>query len=225
MGGEPQCWSEGHCLLVDDSFLHTVCHKGWWTTCNLTGVFQQQQIYFLKLNTIFFKCPLTSDFWCFLPSNMEFFSPPRACRCWTSGRTECWPLASECGCSRETSPGLHVQPWPLTTVLRCLTRTLPVVAGYGSLCENQYDRSHKQLARLTATYPEFPNWHHPKVKWEPMAWKENQCKMGDWLCWLCLLVVFCMWNPSCPVTRFCDEKLMHADKCLKAGWLGMECVT
>ncbi|KAM9780255.1 aspartate beta-hydroxylase domain-containing protein 2 [Neosynchiropus ocellatus] len=28
VGGEPQCWSEGHCLLVDDSFLHTVAHKG-----------------------------------------------------------------------------------------------------------------------------------------------------------------------------------------------------
>uniref|UniRef100_A0A8C6U3A7 Aspartyl/asparaginy/proline hydroxylase domain-containing protein n=1 Tax=Neogobius melanostomus TaxID=47308 RepID=A0A8C6U3A7_9GOBI len=28
VGGEPQCWSEGHCLLVDDSFLHTVSHKG-----------------------------------------------------------------------------------------------------------------------------------------------------------------------------------------------------
>ncbi|CAB1341267.1 unnamed protein product, partial [Coregonus sp. 'balchen'] len=26
--GEPQCWSEGHCLLVDDSFLHTVSHNG-----------------------------------------------------------------------------------------------------------------------------------------------------------------------------------------------------
>ncbi|XP_051905380.1 aspartate beta-hydroxylase domain-containing protein 2 [Hippocampus zosterae] len=28
VGGEPQCWSEGHCLLIDDSFLHTVSHKG-----------------------------------------------------------------------------------------------------------------------------------------------------------------------------------------------------
>ncbi|XP_017283656.1 aspartate beta-hydroxylase domain-containing protein 2 [Kryptolebias marmoratus] len=28
VGGEPQCWSEGHCLLVDDSFLHTISHKG-----------------------------------------------------------------------------------------------------------------------------------------------------------------------------------------------------
>ncbi|XP_055367017.1 aspartate beta-hydroxylase domain-containing protein 2 isoform X2 [Betta splendens] len=28
VGGEPQCWSEGHCLLLDDSFLHTVSHKG-----------------------------------------------------------------------------------------------------------------------------------------------------------------------------------------------------
>ncbi|KAK7939744.1 hypothetical protein WMY93_003070 [Mugilogobius chulae] len=28
VGGEPQCWSEGHCLLVDDSFLHTLSHKG-----------------------------------------------------------------------------------------------------------------------------------------------------------------------------------------------------
>ena len=28
VGGEPQCWSVGHCLLVDDSFLHTVSHKG-----------------------------------------------------------------------------------------------------------------------------------------------------------------------------------------------------
>ncbi|XP_054616569.1 aspartate beta-hydroxylase domain-containing protein 2 [Dunckerocampus dactyliophorus] len=28
VGGEPQCWSEGHCLLFDDSFLHTVSHKG-----------------------------------------------------------------------------------------------------------------------------------------------------------------------------------------------------
>lgn len=32
VGGEPQCWSEGHCLLIDDSFLHTVSHKGWWIT-------------------------------------------------------------------------------------------------------------------------------------------------------------------------------------------------
>ncbi|KAG7459882.1 hypothetical protein MATL_G00215290 [Megalops atlanticus] len=28
VGGEPQCWSDGHCLLVDDSFLHTVSHNG-----------------------------------------------------------------------------------------------------------------------------------------------------------------------------------------------------
>ncbi|XP_078506671.1 aspartate beta-hydroxylase domain-containing protein 1 [Lissotriton helveticus] len=28
VGGEPQCWSEGHCLLVDDSFLHTTSHNG-----------------------------------------------------------------------------------------------------------------------------------------------------------------------------------------------------
>ncbi|XP_051569251.1 aspartate beta-hydroxylase domain-containing protein 2-like isoform X2 [Myxocyprinus asiaticus] len=28
VGGEPQCWSEGHCLLVDDSFLHTISHNG-----------------------------------------------------------------------------------------------------------------------------------------------------------------------------------------------------
>ncbi|XP_038619229.1 aspartate beta-hydroxylase domain-containing protein 1 [Tachyglossus aculeatus] len=28
VGGEPQCWSEGHCLLVDDSFLHTAAHNG-----------------------------------------------------------------------------------------------------------------------------------------------------------------------------------------------------
>lgn len=28
VGGEPQCWAEGHCLLVDDSFLHTVAHNG-----------------------------------------------------------------------------------------------------------------------------------------------------------------------------------------------------
>ncbi|XP_066578025.1 aspartate beta-hydroxylase domain-containing protein 2 [Amia ocellicauda] len=28
VGGEPQCWSEGHCLLVDDSFLHSVSHNG-----------------------------------------------------------------------------------------------------------------------------------------------------------------------------------------------------
>ncbi|KAJ7990045.1 hypothetical protein DPEC_G00310780 [Dallia pectoralis] len=28
VGGEPQCWSQGHCLLVDDSFLHTVSHNG-----------------------------------------------------------------------------------------------------------------------------------------------------------------------------------------------------
>ncbi|XP_034046331.1 aspartate beta-hydroxylase domain-containing protein 2 [Thalassophryne amazonica] len=28
VGGEPQCWSEGHCLLVDDSFLHTISHMG-----------------------------------------------------------------------------------------------------------------------------------------------------------------------------------------------------
>ncbi|XP_058868464.1 LOW QUALITY PROTEIN: aspartate beta-hydroxylase domain-containing protein 2 [Acipenser ruthenus] len=28
VGGEPQCWSEGYCLLVDDSFLHTTAHNG-----------------------------------------------------------------------------------------------------------------------------------------------------------------------------------------------------
>ncbi|XP_029463809.1 aspartate beta-hydroxylase domain-containing protein 1 [Rhinatrema bivittatum] len=28
VGGEPQCWAEGHCLLIDDSFLHTVSHNG-----------------------------------------------------------------------------------------------------------------------------------------------------------------------------------------------------
>lgn len=28
VGGEPQCWAEGHCLLVDDSFLHTAAHNG-----------------------------------------------------------------------------------------------------------------------------------------------------------------------------------------------------
>lgn len=28
VGGEPQCWAEGHCLLVDDSFLYTVAHNG-----------------------------------------------------------------------------------------------------------------------------------------------------------------------------------------------------
>ncbi|XP_006011394.1 aspartate beta-hydroxylase domain-containing protein 2-like [Latimeria chalumnae] len=28
VGGEPQCWSEGYCLLVDDSFLHTISHNG-----------------------------------------------------------------------------------------------------------------------------------------------------------------------------------------------------
>lgn len=28
VGGEPQCWAEGHCLLMDDSFLHTVTHNG-----------------------------------------------------------------------------------------------------------------------------------------------------------------------------------------------------
>ncbi|XP_036773619.2 aspartate beta-hydroxylase domain-containing protein 1 isoform X1 [Manis pentadactyla] len=27
VGGEPQCWAEGHCLLMDDSFLHTVTHN------------------------------------------------------------------------------------------------------------------------------------------------------------------------------------------------------
>ncbi|XP_067881529.1 LOW QUALITY PROTEIN: aspartate beta-hydroxylase domain-containing protein 1-like, partial [Heterodontus francisci] len=27
VGGEPQCWSEGHCLLLDDSFLHTTAHN------------------------------------------------------------------------------------------------------------------------------------------------------------------------------------------------------
>ncbi|GCC18198.1 hypothetical protein chiPu_0022523, partial [Chiloscyllium punctatum] len=27
VGGEPQCWSEGHCLLVDDSFLHSITHN------------------------------------------------------------------------------------------------------------------------------------------------------------------------------------------------------
>ncbi|XP_041737669.1 aspartate beta-hydroxylase domain-containing protein 2-like [Coregonus clupeaformis] len=30
VGGEPQCWSEGHCLLVDDSFLHTVSHNAFF---------------------------------------------------------------------------------------------------------------------------------------------------------------------------------------------------
>uniref|UniRef100_A0A4W3IT14 Aspartate beta-hydroxylase domain-containing protein 2 n=1 Tax=Callorhinchus milii TaxID=7868 RepID=A0A4W3IT14_CALMI len=28
VGGEPQCWAEGRCLLFDDSFLHTAYHKG-----------------------------------------------------------------------------------------------------------------------------------------------------------------------------------------------------
>ncbi|XP_074854536.1 aspartate beta-hydroxylase domain-containing protein 1 [Carettochelys insculpta] len=28
VGGEPQCWAEGHCLLLDDSFLHTTSHSG-----------------------------------------------------------------------------------------------------------------------------------------------------------------------------------------------------
>lgn len=86
-----------------------------------------------------------------------------------------------------------------------------VVAGYESLCKDQNDRSHARLAHITATRPEFPNWHHPEVKREPMGGKESQCEMGDWLCLLCLPVVFCMWNPSWPVTRFRDEKLMHAD--------------
>ncbi|XP_069850332.1 aspartate beta-hydroxylase domain-containing protein 2 [Dipodomys merriami] len=28
VGGEPQCWAEGRCLLFDDSFLHTAFHQG-----------------------------------------------------------------------------------------------------------------------------------------------------------------------------------------------------
>lgn len=28
VGGEPQCWAEGRCLLFDDSFLHTAFHEG-----------------------------------------------------------------------------------------------------------------------------------------------------------------------------------------------------
>nr|XP_020657534.1 aspartate beta-hydroxylase domain-containing protein 2 [Pogona vitticeps] len=28
VGGEPQCWAEGRCLLFDDSFLHTAFHGG-----------------------------------------------------------------------------------------------------------------------------------------------------------------------------------------------------
>ncbi|MBN3306912.1 SE6L1 protein, partial [Amia calva] len=28
VGGEPQCWAEGNCLLFDDSFLHTAFHDG-----------------------------------------------------------------------------------------------------------------------------------------------------------------------------------------------------
>ncbi|XP_069038462.1 aspartate beta-hydroxylase domain-containing protein 2 [Lepisosteus oculatus] len=28
VGGEPQCWAEGSCLLFDDSFLHTAFHEG-----------------------------------------------------------------------------------------------------------------------------------------------------------------------------------------------------
>ncbi|XP_063077372.1 aspartate beta-hydroxylase domain-containing protein 1 [Engraulis encrasicolus] len=28
VGAEPQVWSEGHCLLLDDSFLHTISHNG-----------------------------------------------------------------------------------------------------------------------------------------------------------------------------------------------------
>ncbi|XP_066544829.1 aspartate beta-hydroxylase domain-containing protein 2 [Amia ocellicauda] len=28
VGGEPQCWAEGSCLLFDDSFLHTAFHDG-----------------------------------------------------------------------------------------------------------------------------------------------------------------------------------------------------
>ncbi|KAF0022286.1 hypothetical protein F2P81_025462 [Scophthalmus maximus] len=30
VGGEPQCWSEGSCLLFDDSFLHRAFHEGLW---------------------------------------------------------------------------------------------------------------------------------------------------------------------------------------------------
>lgn len=28
VGGEPQCWAEGRCLIFDDSFLHTAYHGG-----------------------------------------------------------------------------------------------------------------------------------------------------------------------------------------------------
>ena len=28
VGGEPQCWAEGRCLLFDDSFLHAAFHEG-----------------------------------------------------------------------------------------------------------------------------------------------------------------------------------------------------
>lgn len=105
----------------------------------------------------------------------------RASRCWTSCHPECWPLASKCGCSRETSPGLHVQPWPVMTILGCLTLAnfpcespkgmkksrlsvclsepcLSAVAGYESLCQDQNDRSHKQLLDKTAARLKFQNW-------------------------------------------------------------------
>lgn len=108
----------------------------------------------------------------FLPMNGTF-TPLRACRRWTSGHPERWPLASERGCSGETSPGLHVQPWPLMTLLPCLKLTLPAVAGYESLCEDQNDGSHKRLAHRTGTHPEFRNWHHLEVKRER---KGNRCE-------------------------------------------------
>lgn len=47
VGGEPQCWSEGHCLLFDDSFLHTVCHKGWWITQRNVILSCEHLIYYL----------------------------------------------------------------------------------------------------------------------------------------------------------------------------------
>lgn len=48
VGGEPQCWAEGRCLLFDDSFLHTAFHEG---ECRPSP----SPPFWFKLQTFFFR--------------------------------------------------------------------------------------------------------------------------------------------------------------------------
>ena len=47
VGGEPQCWSEGSCLLFDDSFLHRAFHEG--EVCGRAGDRGQSLCFVLSL--------------------------------------------------------------------------------------------------------------------------------------------------------------------------------